>query len=205
MSVFVIVKQDSFVLSMRRVVNLFCLCLDWRALALCDKDFINVLFTCLAQCVWDLQALYKSLIQVFDFKANGDSSGGWDGGKMLHSSPLSGPCHVLIFISLFGVFFLLSSTLPMIYCLFYLNLCSHGKISILCIFHFFLLLVCLFICLIRKKNAFHFPKCLELFLRRVCHSNVTLCVLLGGSGFWPLLTFVLLTLLHGLCHHCCVA
>lgn len=26
-------------------------------------------------------------------------------------------------------------------------------------------------------------------------------ILLGGSGFKPLLTFVLLTLLHGLCHH----
>lgn len=34
----------------------------------------------------------------------------------------------------------------------------------------------------RKKSAFHFSKCLEFLLRRVCHSNVTLCVLLGASS-----------------------
>lgn len=69
-------------------------------------------------CVWDLRALYKSLIQVFDFKANGGSSGGWAGGKMLQPpSLLSGPCHVYVCISLFGIF-LLSSSPSMIYCLF---------------------------------------------------------------------------------------
>lgn len=45
MSVFVIIKQqDSFVLSVTRVVISFCLRLDWRVLALCDKNFSNVMF-----------------------------------------------------------------------------------------------------------------------------------------------------------------
>ena len=52
---------------------------------------------CLSQHIGDLQVLVtlynKSLIQVFDFKANGGSSGGWGGGKMLPPHPtLSGPC-----------------------------------------------------------------------------------------------------------------
>lgn len=33
-----------------------------------------------------------------------------------------------------------------------------------------------------KRWALHFPKCVEFLLRRVCHSNVTLCVPLGRSG-----------------------
>ena len=139
-------------------------------------------------CVWHQQSLCKWLIQVFDFKANGDSSGGWAGGKMLHLPPSSslGLCSDLHFLVWY--FFFISYT----YSFFS---------SFLGFLFFFFFFFCHWFCLIisskRKKKAFHIPKCLELFLRRVCHSNVMLRVQLGGSGLGPLPTFVLLTQLHG--------
>lgn len=90
------------------------------------------------QCVWDLRALYKSLIQVFDFKANGDSSGGWAGGKMLR--PLQG--HAMLrsaFLCL--VFFCYTSyDLSLSFTLSWYD-------PILCIVSFFSCFVCWLICI----------------------------------------------------------
>lgn len=99
----------------------------------------------------------------------------------------------------------------MIYCLFLFCLFSHDKVSILCFFSYFFPLCFqrVHLHLFTKKCAFHFPKCLELFLRRVCHSNVTLCVLLRGSGqhrssrlfCWPRYMVSATTLMRGVVTH----
>lgn len=159
---------------------------SWLRLFKCNV----YMFGPMCVCVWHQWSLCKWLIQVFDFKANGDSSGGWAGGKMLHLPPSSlGLCSDLHFLVWY--FFFISYDLLLI------HLFPLDKVFHFCIYfcHWF----CLFISSEKKKkNAFHIPKCLELFLRRVCHSNVMLRVQLGGSGLGPLPTFVLLTQLHGL-------
>lgn len=152
------------------------------------------MFKCVAHCVWDLRALYKSLIQVFDFKANGDSSGGWIGGKMLPTPPP--PLRAMPCISVWD--FSVDFTF---YYLWLVLISSVLMVRFLCFdFSFFHSVICIY----PKRFALDFPKCLQLFLRRVCHSNVALRPVRWELFFGPLLTFVLLTLLHGLCHPSCV-